>query len=74
MSELRVIERLEQMLHLALEIIDEQSALLNQHGIETDSGKLEAEERRFREDMEKWCLPQTTEKGIGCNRLVPFSM
>ena len=55
MSELRVIERLEQMLHLALEIIDEQSALLNQHGIETDSGKLEAEERRFREDMEKWC-------------------
>ena len=55
MSELRVIERLEQMLHLALEIIDEQSALLNQHGIETDSGKLEAEERRIREDMEKWC-------------------
>lgn len=55
MSELRVIERLEQMLHLALEIIDEQSVLLNQHGIETDSGKLEAEERRFREDMEKWC-------------------
>ena len=41
MSTLRVIERLEQMLHMALEIIDEQAALLNQHGIETDDGKLE---------------------------------
>lgn len=55
MSYLRVIERLENMLQLALEIIDEQSALLLQHGIVTDSGKLEAEEQRFREDMEKWC-------------------
>lgn len=55
MTELRVIERLEQMLHLALEIIDEQEALLNQHGIVTNSGKLENEEQRFREDMEKWC-------------------
>lgn len=55
MSYLRVIERLEDMLRLALEIIDEQSALLAQHGIVTDSGKLEAEEQRFREDMEKWC-------------------
>jgi len=55
MSYLRVIERLENMLRMALEIIDEQSKLLHQHGIETDSGKLEAEEQRFREDMEKWC-------------------
>lgn len=55
MRYLRVIERLENMLHMALEIIDEQSALLAQHGIETDSGKLEEEERQFREDMEKWC-------------------
>ena len=39
MTYLRVIERLENMLHLALEIIDEQSKLLQQHGIETDSGK-----------------------------------
>jgi hypothetical protein len=55
MSNLRVIERLEDMLRMALEIIDEQSALLAQHGIETDSGKLEEEEQKFREDMEKWC-------------------
>ena len=55
MSYLRVIERLEYMLHTALEIIDEQSKLLAQHGIETESGKLEAEEQRFREDMEQWC-------------------
>lgn len=55
MSYLRVIERLENMLHQALEIIDEQSALLAQHGIETESGQLEAEEQQFREDMEKWC-------------------
>ena len=55
MSNLRVIERLEDMLRMALEIIDEQAALLNQHGIVTDGGKLEEEERQFREDMEKWC-------------------
>lgn len=55
MSNLRVIERLEQMLHIALEIIDEQTRLLNQHGIETESRKLEESERQFREDMERWC-------------------
>ena len=55
MTYLRVIERLEDMLRMALEIIDEQSALLAQHGIETESGKLEAAEQKFREDMEKWC-------------------
>jgi len=55
MSYLRVIERLEDMLRMALEIIDEQAALLNQHGIETDTGDLERAEQKFREDMEKWC-------------------
>ena len=55
MSYLRVIERLETMLHLALEIINEQSALLEQHGIKTESGILEAEEQQFMADMEKWC-------------------
>ena len=55
MSHLRVIERLEDMLRTALEIIDQQSALLAMHGIETEDGKLEREERQFREEMEKWC-------------------
>lgn len=55
MSHLRIIERLEDMLHLALEIINEQSALLAQHGIETESHELEDTEKQFREDMEKWC-------------------
>lgn len=55
MSHLRVIERLEEMLHLALEIINEQSTLLDQHGIETEGHVLEEAERQFREDMEKWC-------------------
>lgn len=55
MSHLRVIERLEDMLRLALEIINEQSALLEQHGIETEGHKLEDAEKQFREDMEKWC-------------------
>lgn len=54
MSYLRVIERLEDMLRMALEIIDEQTKLLHQHGIETETGRLEAAEQRFREDMEKW--------------------
>ena len=55
MTNLRVIERREEMLHMELEIIHEQSALLNQHGIATDDGKLEEAERQFRSDMEKWC-------------------
>ena len=55
MSYLRVIERLENMLRMALEIINEQSALLAQHGIETEAGKLEASKQQFRADMEKWC-------------------
>lgn len=54
MSHLRVIERLEDMLRMALEIIDEQSKLLALHGIETEGGKLEAAEQQFRENMEKW--------------------
>lgn len=55
MSYLRVIERLEDMLRMALEIINEQAALLAQHGIETESHKLEDAEQKFREDMETWC-------------------
>lgn len=55
MSHLRVIERLEDMLHLALEIIDEQSTLLAQHGIETSDHRLEEAEQKFREDMERYC-------------------
>ena len=55
MSYLRVIERLEDMLRMALEIIDNQASLLAQHGIETEDGQLEAAEQKFREDMEKWC-------------------
>ena len=54
MSYLRVIERLEDMLRMALEIIDSQSKLLAQHGIETEGRKLEAAEQQFRDDMEKW--------------------
>lgn len=54
MSYLRVIERLEDMLRMALEIIDEQTKLLHQHGIETETGRLEDAEQQFREDMEKW--------------------
>lgn len=50
-----MIERLEDMLRTALEIIDEQSRLLAQHGIETEGGKLETKEQQFREDMERWC-------------------
>ena len=50
---LRVIERLEDMLRTALEIIDEQSALLAQHGIETEGGKLEEAEQRFRKQIEQ---------------------
>lgn len=55
MSYLRVIERLEDMLRMALEIIDNQASLLAQHGIETEDRRLEEAEQRFREDMEKWC-------------------
>ncbi len=55
MSHLRVIERLEDMLRMALEIINEQAKLLEQHGIETSGHQLEDAEQQFREDMEKWC-------------------
>ena len=55
MSYLQTIQRLEEMLQLALEIIDEQSSILHQHDIETESGRLEAAEKRFREDMNKYC-------------------
>ena len=55
MSHLQVIARLEDMLRMALGIVNAQAQLLEQHGIETESGQLEAAEQQFREDMEKWC-------------------
>lgn len=55
MSNLQVIERLEAMLHMALDIINEQAQLLEQHGIATDSGKLEEAEQKLRDDIENWC-------------------
>lgn len=55
MSHLQVIARLEDMLRMALDIINRQAELLAQHGIETEDGQLEAAERKLREDMEGWC-------------------
>ena len=55
MSTLEVLVHLEDMLHMALTIINKQSQLLVQHGIETENGELEVSEKRFRADMEKWC-------------------
>lgn len=55
MSHLQVIERLEEMLRMALGIIKEQSAILEMHGISTDDGQLEQAEQRFLDDMERWC-------------------
>lgn len=55
MSHLQVIARLEDMLRMALDIVNAQAQLLEQHGIETDSGELEAAEQKLREDMEGWC-------------------
>ena len=54
MSHLQVIARLEDMLRMALDIVNEQAQLLEQHGIETADGKLEAAEQQFREDMERF--------------------
>ena len=42
MSNLQIIERLCLLLDVAQDIIREQAALLAQHGVETDSGELEA--------------------------------
>lgn len=55
MSHLEIIARFEDMLRTALDIIQRQAELLAMHGIETDSGELEAKEKKFREDMEGWC-------------------
>ena len=55
MSHLEIIARFEDMLREALEIINRQAELLALHGIETDSGELEAMEQKFRNDMEGWC-------------------
>ena len=54
MSHLEIIERLEEMLRMALDIINRQAELLTQHGIETADGQLEAAEKKLREDMEEW--------------------
>lgn len=40
---------------MALDIVNQQAKLLELHGIETDSGQLEAAERQFRDDMGKYC-------------------
>ena len=55
MSHLQVIARLEDMLRMALDIVNQQAQLLEQHGIETESGQLEAAEKQLRKDMEGWC-------------------
>lgn len=55
MSHLEIIARFEDMLRMALDIINRQAELLAQHGIETEDGQLEAAERKLREDMEGWC-------------------
>lgn len=55
MGDYLVIERLEHMLHLALDIISKQSALLAQHGIETDDGCLESDTSRLIDDARKTC-------------------
>ena len=54
MTALYLLERLEDMLHTALEIIDAQSKLLAMHGIETDDGELEAKRDRLHEDVTHW--------------------
>lgn len=54
-SHLEIIARFEQMLRMALDIINRQAELLAMHGIETEDGQLEAAERKLREDMEGWC-------------------
>lgn len=51
MGYLQIIQRLEEMLHMALEIIDKQTVILHQHGIETGD---EAAEQQFRADAEEW--------------------
>lgn len=54
MSYLQIIQRLEEMLRMALEIIDKQTVILHQHGIETDDRKLETARQKFQNDMEEW--------------------
>ena len=51
----KVIARLEEMLRMALDIVNQQAQLLEQHGIETETGQLEAAEKQLRKDMEGWC-------------------
>lgn len=54
MTYLRVIERLENLLRLAAEIIERQTEILTQNGIPTDEA-LQTLQERFKENMDKWC-------------------
>lgn len=53
MSHLQIIERLCRMLDEAQSIIRRQEALLTLHGIQTDSGDLEAARRKLLCDIEQ---------------------
>lgn len=54
MSYLRVIERLENLLHLAAEIIRLQTELLQRMNIPQDE-TLQTLQERFEEEKDKWC-------------------
>lgn len=54
MTYLRVIERLENLLRLAAEIIERQTEILTQNGIPTGEA-LQTLQERFKENMDKWC-------------------
>ena len=54
MSHLQVIARLEEMLRMALDIIEVQARLLAMHGIETKDGSLEAAREQLRDDAKEW--------------------
>lgn len=53
MSNLEIIERMPRMLDEAQQIIREQAQLLALHGIETESGQLEASRAQLLADIEK---------------------
>ena len=53
MSNLEIIDRLCRMLDEAQQIIRRQAELLAMHGIETDSGDLEADRARLLAEIEK---------------------
>ena len=53
MSNLEIIKRMARMLDEAQQIIREQAQLLALHGIETESGQLEASRAQLLADIEK---------------------